>query len=413
MAFMALFGWIFIPVILLYFLLSLIAAPVVWAQTHPGLVNAVAVGLLIFNALLFLALIRWRRRRKREGKAKSLVTLLAVLWEGWVVLLCALYLIVQPLRFLPAGFMEPFSLENNCYGVWTIAACQGKTPGCTQSQEEIDAFLGRQIAYGEGRFISTDWAYPLEGEDSYSADMIRRERFLSLYSLSLEALNIDRGCLNHVSVTLPEGTEADQPLGRELYVLDKNTLLLHRKGVFYRAERTEQPVPGREDRPIPPKIRDLSAPPYFAAWTVTDCLGTSPEAPMDPEMIEKILGTELEYRAESVRFDRDGVGGGGFRDPSYQETELTPEAFRSTYGVSLEDLGMEPDTCLCVTIDVDCGAGLESLRNFLRSLGSRFLLPDEETMLLCAEGAFFRAELVPDSRPMIFDPDFELPLPDG
>ena len=71
MAFMALFGWVFIPIILLYFLLSLVAAPVVWAAEHPGLVNAIAVGLLIFNALVFLGLIRWRRRRKKRLKNTS------------------------------------------------------------------------------------------------------------------------------------------------------------------------------------------------------------------------------------------------------------------------------------------------------------------------------------------------------
>lgn len=411
MAFMALFGWIFIPIILLYFIIQIFTAPLLWAVAHPAAVNAAAAGLLAFNLLLFLLLFRGWKRRKRAGRPKRVVVLLAALWEAWVVLLCALFLAVQPLQYLPAGFGELFSLENNCYGTWTVVACQGTTPGCTQTQEEIDAFLNQQVAYSEERFVSTDWTYTLEGEEPYQDEVVWRESFPPLYSMTLESLGIDKRNLRYVEITLPEGTEDDRPLGQDFYVLDKNTLLLCRKGVFFRAERADTPAPDRPDRPLPAKIRDISAPPYFGAWKVAECFGTTPENPMDPALIEKILGTELEYQAGYVRFDCARVGGGGAGDPAYEETELTPEAFRSAYGISLEGLGVEPDTYLSVAIDADYGASLESLKPFIQSLGSHFLLLNEETMLLCCEGAFFRAELVPDSWPMISDPDFVLPVP--
>lgn len=236
MAFMALFGWVFIPIILLYFLVQVVTAPLHWAMAHPGAANAIAAGLLALNALILLLLLRLRRRRKRAGQPKGLASFLAVLWEGWVAFLCALFLAVQPLRFLPEDLGLPFSLENNCYGVWTVTACQGTTPGCTQSQEEIDAFLGTLAAYEEGRFISTDWAYPLEGKDGYQTGMARRESFPALYSMTLEALGIDKRNLRHIEITLPEWAEGDLPLGQDFYVLDKNTLLLYRRGAFFRAE---------------------------------------------------------------------------------------------------------------------------------------------------------------------------------
>lgn len=54
--------------------------------------------------------------------------------------------------------------------------------------------------------------------------------------MSLESLGIDKRNLRHIEITLPKGTEEDRPLGQDLYILDKNTLLLYRRGVFFRAE---------------------------------------------------------------------------------------------------------------------------------------------------------------------------------
>lgn len=419
MAFMALFGWVFLPIIILYYILRLFMAPLVWAAEHPAALNALAAGLLAFNLWLLVLLLRARSRRKQAQRAGqprkgTAVLILAALWEVWVAVCCAAYLVVQPLQYIPDGFGVPFSLENNCYGVWTVVDVQGRTPGCTQSQEEAGAFLGRQVAYREDRFASTDWAYPLEDGDAYQTEVVWSDRFPPLYGMTLEDLGISRRNLRHVAISLPEGTGEDRPLGQEFYVLDQNTLLLYRRGVFFRAERApDLPFPDRSDRPVPPKVRDLSAPPYFGAWTVMELLGTAPEAPMDPELIEKILGTKLEYQAGFVSFDCEDVGGGGFGDPAYEEAELTPEAFRSAYGLSLEDMGLEPVPYLSVTIEADGSGVLESLEPFVQSLGNRFLLLDGETLLLCGEGAFFRAELVPGSWPMIPDPDFRIPALNG
>lgn len=215
MAFMALFGWVFFPIIILYYILRLFMAPLVWAAEHPAALNALAAGLLAFNLWLLVLLLRARSRRKQAQRAGqprkgTAVLTLAALWEVWVAVCCAAYLVVQPLQYIPDGFGVPFSLENNCYGVWTVVDVQGRTPGCTQSQEEAGAFLGRQVAYREDRFASTDWAYPLEDGDAYQTEVVWSDRFPPLYGMTLEDLGISRRNLRHVAISLPEGTGEDR-----------------------------------------------------------------------------------------------------------------------------------------------------------------------------------------------------------
>ena len=233
MAFMALFGWIFIPIIILYYILRLFMTPLVWAVEHQTAVSVMAAGLLALNLLILVLLLRARKRRKqarRAGQTRkgTVVLTLAALWEVWVMICCAAYLIVQPLQYIPDGFGESFNLENNYYGVWAVVGVQARTPGCTQSQEEIDAFLGAQVAYDGDRFVSADWAYPLESEDAYQTKVVWKESFPPLYSMTLEDLGIQQRNLRRVQITLPEGTEGDSPLGREFFLLDTDTLLLYR-----------------------------------------------------------------------------------------------------------------------------------------------------------------------------------------
>ena len=402
------FTILLLPAILLY---GLIVVSLGWAASHMTLVNTLVGILLALNLLFWGLLLRGRSRRRKNGQRKGLLSLFAVLWEGCVIALCTAFLIFQPLRYLPAGFGELFSLENNCYGVWTVTGCQGITPGCTQTQAEIDTFLGTQVAYSEECFTSTDWTYSLESSKCYQRDFVRQESFPPLYSMTTEALGIGQRNMHHVEITLSEWEMDDHPLGREFYVLDKNTLLLYRKGVFFRAERMDLPSLDRPIRPAPTMIRDPEAPPYYATWTVTELLGTTPENPMEQEIIGKILGTELRYQAGYILINRDDIGGISRKNTAYKETELTPEAFLSDYGISLEDLNVEPETYLAVTVDTDYGSLTEGLNIFTQSTGSQFLFLNDETILLCGKGAFFRAEIVPDSWPTIPDPDFQLPVP--
>ena len=100
MAFMALFGWIFIPLMFVYYMVQLLMAPLRLAAAHPLLVNAAAAGLLAVNLLALFLLLRVRRRRKQAGRPKGFWTLLGVLWEAAAVILYVLFLALQPLERL-------------------------------------------------------------------------------------------------------------------------------------------------------------------------------------------------------------------------------------------------------------------------------------------------------------------------
>lgn len=388
MAFMALFGWIFIPIILLYYILQLFMAPLVWAAEHQTAVSVMAAGLLALNLLILVLLLRVRKRRKqarRAGRTRkgTVVLTLAALWEAWTVFCCAAFLIIQPLRFLPEHAGEMLDTDENWYGTWTVTGVQATAPGCTQTQEETDALTGTSVTYEETQFFSGGERWGLVYME-YKRVFAWKGDFSREYGIELEDLGVgDRLGMWCVTLNPSKKTEEADPLGLKLYMLDEETALLYRRGVFFRAERTETvPIPKESVQPQPP---DPNAPAWLGTWTVTDCLGTAPEEPMDPELIEKTVGAELNYWEGSVLFLREDFGGGA-GDPEYTESEMTPESFAEAYGVSLEDLGVEADVYLHVEMKV------QASEPFFEDLGGRFLLLDGETMVLCCEGAFFRAE---------------------
>lgn len=118
MAFMALFGWIFLLLIPLAYVIVALETVLAWVVAHLFLVNMIVGALLAVNVLILAVLLALRSRWKKAGKlawsyidsvrgwkhlelilVKLLLTLGPV-WEGLVVLCCILYLIFQPLRFL-------------------------------------------------------------------------------------------------------------------------------------------------------------------------------------------------------------------------------------------------------------------------------------------------------------------------
>lgn len=245
MAFMALFGWVFllmVPVVLIFVALE---TAVVWVMTHTVLVNGIAAVLLVLNLLLLLFLLRKREKRRREGVKKyRTLLLLAALWEGWVVLLCGLYLVIQPLQYisleeLPVDVGRDYEYSRELlHGTWTVTACQGRTPDCTLTEAEIDQFIGWQITYGADRFASPDGEYSLEPAYAYQRDIVGKDDFVSQYGIELEELGIyNRRNLDFVHLFLPEEVFWDTPLGKEFFIWNRDTLLIVRDGVFLRAER--------------------------------------------------------------------------------------------------------------------------------------------------------------------------------
>ena len=245
MAFMALFGWILLPLIPIALMLVALEAVVVWVMTHIFLINIIAAVLLVLNLLILIFLLRTKARRKREGVKKYRWLLpIAALWEGWVVLLCGLYLVIQPLRYiplekLPVDIGRDYTYSQELfYGTWTVTACQGKTPDCALTQEEIDRCVGWQITYSADRFASPGGEYPLEPSYAYQRDVVGKDDVSSRYGIELEELGIyNRRKLDYVHLFLPEETFWDTPLGKEYYIWNQNTILIYRGGVFFRAER--------------------------------------------------------------------------------------------------------------------------------------------------------------------------------
>lgn len=118
MAFMALFFWLFIPILLLYFTATALERLLSFLILYSTVVN-VAVGIVLaFNAAVFLVLlligVRWRKagRMKREYLNQfkgwqrlwrfwfKYLLILGPIWEGIIILLCVLYLVIQPLPYI-------------------------------------------------------------------------------------------------------------------------------------------------------------------------------------------------------------------------------------------------------------------------------------------------------------------------
>ena len=241
MSFMALFGWVFIPILILALLLSAATAVLLWMAAHPLLVNLAAALLLAVNLLLARLLLRLRDRRRREGRRGRWLLLLGALWELGAALFCALYLVIQPLRFLPEDFGVPFTVEDACYGEWEVTALRFRTPGCVQTGEELAAWTGVRLTYGPESFTAGDETYPLDGEAPYTDHVVRRENRVripeTLGQASFEELGIAGGRIRRVTANTRESTEGNRPLGQDLFLLGDGTALVYRKGAFFQVER--------------------------------------------------------------------------------------------------------------------------------------------------------------------------------
>ncbi len=236
MAFMALFGWVFLPIILIGLFVWTIQNALLWALAHTFLIDLAVGGLLILNLLLLISLLRRRRQNQ------NVLLLLAAVWEGGVVVLCALYLVIQPLRFLPEDFGVPFDVENVCFDEWEIVSCQGVPAGYTRTQEEIDQYLGTRITYAEDHFISDGRTYGLKSGTPYNERVVWREERLnipgSVLSASFEGLGLTNRKLRRAIVNFQKEPE-ERPIGWIFYLLDRDTLMVYYDCIFFLAERVE------------------------------------------------------------------------------------------------------------------------------------------------------------------------------
>ena len=154
-----------------------------------------------------------------------------------------LYLIIQPLRFLPENFGVPFTVEDACYGEWEVTAFRYRTPGCVQTEEEIAAWIGVRLTYSPECFTAAGETYLLDEDEPYTVHTVRRESDVripeTLGQASFEALGIEGRRIRRVTAQTQESTEGRRPLGQDLFFLNDGTVLIYRKGAFFEIKRVE------------------------------------------------------------------------------------------------------------------------------------------------------------------------------
>ena len=119
MAFMALFGWIFLLMIPAFYIGMALEAVLAWAAAHVLLVNVMLVLLLAPNVLILWVLLKIRAKWKREGKLKAsyarrdptlrgflgrFTLFCGLAWEFFVIIAFLALLIFQPIPRL-AGIL--------------------------------------------------------------------------------------------------------------------------------------------------------------------------------------------------------------------------------------------------------------------------------------------------------------------
>lgn len=260
MAFMALFFWVFIPVILLALAMGMLQQALDWIRLNDGLIYWAAAGILVLNILIIFALARVRAGHKRAGtlswayirQLKGFQRLERAVWKltlylwpvcaGFWALLCAAVLVIQPIRFIPEHFLQ-IPEAPDCFGQWEIVGHRGPA---SRTQEEIEPYIGVRIVYEEERFTANGQVYPLEYVKNYSITSTYQSRTVweeervlvpnTTVVRSFDSLGIEGRNVRRIWAQLQEKQDRIV-LGELFYILDWDTILIYCDGVFFQAER--------------------------------------------------------------------------------------------------------------------------------------------------------------------------------
>ena len=253
------FTLLLLPAIILY---GLVIVLIDWIRLNTGLVNAIVTGILVLNLLIIAVLARIRRRQKQAGPAgesyaagyaaKAFLRKLVLhhwpVCAGFWALLCVVYLVVQPIRFIPKDWGTPPDIED-CYGIWEITGYRGTT---SRSEEEIAPYIGVRIVYEEEQFTAGGQTYLLkyareksyDDYSTYQSKVIwKKDKVIipgTTVTRQFSSLGIETGKVRRIRAWLQEDTDGEIVLGQLFYILDRDTILVYYGGVFFQAERVVQ-----------------------------------------------------------------------------------------------------------------------------------------------------------------------------
>ena len=262
MAFMAMFFWIFIPIILFALVLGMLQQVLDWIRLNAGLMNWIVVGVLAVNILIIIGLTQLRRRQEMAGKLnwtyirqfrglrrqeRIIWKLTLYLWPvcaGFWALLCALFLVIQPIRFIPEHFLQEPGTED-CFGQWEITGYRGPT---SRTPEEIEPYIGVRIIYEEEQLTADGQVYPLKYVKDYAITGTYQSRTIwkeekinvpgTVVTRTFDALGIETKKVGRRMAQLQDGP-GEIVLGQLFYILDWDTILVYYDGVFFQAERVK------------------------------------------------------------------------------------------------------------------------------------------------------------------------------
>ncbi len=242
MAFMALFGWIFIPIILVGLLCLAFVNAVSWAVAHAALIYAVVGVVLAVNVLIFFVLLRLRAKWKRENHKGRWFVLLGCFWQFLVIFFWGAFLLIRPLQYIPPHFGEVLTVKNVFFDEWEIVGCQGTLPGYSCSQETLEQYVGLKIRYAENSFTSNGQTFALSQNEPYLESVRWRESSISLPNSSLVAsfddLGIERKNVRSGRANFME-PPGEPPVGWFFLILDYDTLAVYHNCLFFQAKRVE------------------------------------------------------------------------------------------------------------------------------------------------------------------------------